>query len=319
MVKIRPTNSILQLKFFIVFVAVVMSLGGLLGGVFYLYPLKTYDGYQKLRLYLGGVKHVKINGLTGYYYNGCDEVLDKDCQCVALIHGLGDKALSWKKILRGPSDGWKKPFRIYAIDLPGVEGSQVIESPSDFRIRVQAKTVINALNQECSRWTLVGNSLGGWVAIWMALDNPSQVYRLVLTGSTGFKSHFSSALKKFENLTLESLKTFHKMSYFEPRKISDRIYMKVLNRINNSSAKTILSAQEDDDYLDDKLSSLRTKTYLLWGDKDKVSPVRVGELFHQEIRNSTFKVVPRCGHLIHNECPEELFSVIQKFTRSSIM
>jgi len=109
---------------------------------------------------------------------------------MVLIHGVGDDAKTWKRILLEPRDSWLKPVRLYAVDLPGSGKTPPPANSEGYRVRKLAETLRSALSEvkECQRWMVVGNSLGGWVGTWLTVDWKDNVNKLVLVGSAALKA-----------------------------------------------------------------------------------------------------------------------------------
>ena len=86
------------------------------------FPLQAFELNSRMALWLAGVHSFESAGMSGYERNFCDpaDPEARGCTCVALIHGLGDDAFTWKKVLTAPSKEWKKPVRIFAFNLPHV-------------------------------------------------------------------------------------------------------------------------------------------------------------------------------------------------------
>ena len=57
-------------------------------------------------------------------------------------------------------------------------------------------------------------------------------------------------------------------------------------------------------------------TLIIWGRQDKIIPLRVGELLHEAIPNSTLKVIDQCGHIPEEEKPEETIALVLEFLES---
>lgn len=102
---------------------------------------------------------------------------------VVFLHGIGGSSASWQGVIGSFAD----THHVAAIDLPGHGQSDVPDAgQSDYSVAGLARAVTEALTQlELERVTLVGHSLGGAVAIAVALAAPDRVERLVLVDSTG--------------------------------------------------------------------------------------------------------------------------------------
>jgi pimeloyl-ACP methyl ester carboxylesterase len=103
-----------------------------------------------------------------YQTSGSDEPL-------VLIHGLGSAATAWKPII----PKLEKRFKVIAVDLPGHGSADWIDHRS-LEPEVLAKLVFDLMDENgVEKFNLIGNSLGGWVALEMAAMNPERVKSLV--------------------------------------------------------------------------------------------------------------------------------------------
>ena len=132
--------------------------------VVYFFPLQLAELSNRYEFWQEGVKEIHSAGLHGYEQDRCQHALhqSKDCECVVMIHGLADNAMTWKKILLWPENGWLEPVKLFAFDLPGTGGSPAPEQPQEaYRVRNQA----HALEQALDRFARSG---WWWVIAWEA-------------------------------------------------------------------------------------------------------------------------------------------------------
>ena len=66
-----------------------------------------------------------------------------------------------------------------------------------------------------------------------------------------------------------------------------------------------------------RLKNITAPTLILWGRQDRVIPLKVGELLHQAIPNSTLEVLDQCGHIPHEEKPDETIASIARFLQDA--
>jgi pimeloyl-ACP methyl ester carboxylesterase len=280
--------------------------------VFFFFPLQLAELSSRYDLWQAGVQGVRSGALQGFVQDHCEA--KKDCTCVALIHGLADNALTWKKILLWPKNGWLMPVKLYAFDLPGTGASPAPKDPGrDYRVRNQARAVREALEPLCSRWIVAGNSLGGWVASWLALDWPEGISKLILMDSVGLKATSDPGeLEAFRNPTVAALKDFQRRAYFKGRELPDSVWNAAAQRMRESNAREVLQAQTADDYLDGRMGVLRRPTLLLWGQADQLTPASHGLLLKAQIPGAIWMEIPQCGHLPQKECPLDVIRAIGK-------
>ncbi|MFH1723430.1 MAG: alpha/beta hydrolase [Elusimicrobiota bacterium] len=276
------------------------------GGWVWLHPLKAHSLHVRHLLWRGGARRVSVGGLTGFRKDTCGG--EKTCRCVALIHGLGDDATAWRRILVGDTESGPPPrgFRLYALNLPATDGSRPPEDMDGFRPRSQAKILRSALAEACPEWTVVGNSLGGWIASWLALDWPEGVKDLVLIGAAGLSDPSGAsreAARILTDPTSEGLKALHGRTYYRPAKAPPRVWIELAERLRARKTTAVISSITNEDFLDRDISRLAIPVRIIWGEADKVVPVAQGKEFHRLIKGSVFTAVAECGHIPQKECP----------------
>ncbi|MBI3549476.1 MAG: alpha/beta hydrolase [Elusimicrobia bacterium] len=269
-----------------------------------LFPYQTFIAIRKVSMTAGGVRRIRAGSLAGYERDLCEP--RKPCRCVGLIHGLSDSALTWDNVLLGKRGADKPaPGTLYvALEYPGSEGS--FPPAAGFTIPAMAEAMRASLEPKCSKWTLVGNSLGGWIAAWMALQWPDGVERLILLSPAGFEDPTGLALetaRTLEEPTPQAMEAFMAKSYHRPMPIPKRAWPAIIATLNSRPTKSILSAMRREDLLDRRASAIRAPTLVLWGSSDRTLPLAVGEGFARTIRGARLMPVKDCGHLPQQECP----------------
>lgn len=283
-------------------VAVAAALAASAFAAVALKPFETMVAVRKARLAFKGASSVRAGSLTGYEVDRCGA---GPCRCAALIHGLGDSALTWDNLLVGaggaaaPPAGW----RLLALNLPGTEGSAV---PADYAVPAQAALVGAALEGRCAKWTVVGNSLGGWVAGWLALERPALVERLVLVDPAGVDDPTGDAVKVARTLeapTVETMKAFAALANHRLRPVPERAWPAVVASIRARPAAAMVGALKREDLLDARAKDIAAPALVLWGASDRALPRAMGERLSKLLPKARFELVPDCGHLPQQECP----------------
>lgn len=293
-------------------VLVILILGLAVGAWVMRNPLDSADLFWRLQIRFHGVQERQIDGLHAFVADDCDG--KSECGCVALIHGLGDQAITWKSFLVAPHSAWKKKLRFYAVDLPGTAGSEPPTQNSGYRVREQAAKLRHALAPICPSWTIVGNSLGGWIAAWLALDWKEGVQKLLLVDAAGLEKEVDRAKVNdyFVDPTAESSRRFLHDLYAHPPPDSDYLYEKFAQRLRKSTAKDIVMAQIPADWLDGRLSGIQVPTLFFWGTSDGITPLSWGKKMSTMIPGSLWREISDCGHLPQRECPEPLISAVNE-------
>jgi pimeloyl-ACP methyl ester carboxylesterase len=145
---------------------------------------------------------------------------------------------------------------------------------------------------------VLGNSLGGHIALLYALEHPERISSVILTGSSGlFESAMGTSFPKRGDYEFVQRKT--ESTFYDPAVASKELVDEVYNIVNdrNKAIRIIATAKSAVRHnLADKLSKLTVPVLLVWGKDDIVTPPFVGEQFHKLIRDSRLILIEKCGH-----------------------
>ena len=165
---------------------------------------------------------------------------------------------------------------------------------------------------------LLGNSLGGHVALVYILKHPERVKSLTLTGSSGlFENAMGDSYPKrgdYEYIKNKTAQTFYDPAVATPALV-DEVFEITKNRIKVikiiSLAKSAIRHN-----LGEELNQIQQPTLLIWGKNDIVTPPFVAEEFKKLIPNSQLHFIDKCGHAPMMEVPVEFNSILEKFLGS---
>jgi 2-hydroxy-6-oxonona-2,4-dienedioate hydrolase len=164
---------------------------------------------------------------------------------------------------------------------------------------------------------LLGNSLGGHVALVHTLKNPERIKSLILTGSSGlFENGMGDSYPKRGDY--EYIKRKTGLTFYDPntatKELVDEVYAIVNNRIK--AIKIIALAKSAiRNNLGDELNQIKQPTLLVWGNNDTITPPFVGKEFNKLIPNSELYFVDKCGHAPMMEVPDEFNAILHKFLK----
>ena len=164
---------------------------------------------------------------------------------------------------------------------------------------------------------LLGNSLGGHVALMYVLRHPERIRSLTLTGSSGlFENGMGDTYPKRGDY--EYIKKKTELTFFDPgfatKELVDELYETVNVRIK--AVKIIALAKSAiRNNLGEEVSQIKQPTLLIWGNNDSITPPFVGEEFRKLIPNSELHFIDKCGHAPMMERPEEFNTILHKFLR----
>ena len=234
---------------------------------------------------------------------------------VILLHGLADDIGVWESVM--PALAAK--HRVIALDQIGFGRSD--KPLLDYRVATFVDFLDRFLDElKIDHASLVGNSLGGWIAADFALAHPERIDRLVLCDAAGY-----AALGKNMNArTLSALRlasrddirylgplTFHDKRFYEDVDLAFK--QRVTAGDGYTIDRVVDSIIRNEDVLDGRLGAIRKPTLIVWGREDKVIPLSFAERFHNEITGSRLEVIDNCGHMPHVECPDEFTRIVLEF------
>ena len=164
---------------------------------------------------------------------------------------------------------------------------------------------------------LMGNSLGGHVALMYILRHPERIRSLTLTGSSGlFENGMGDTYPKRGDYEYIRKKT--ELTFYDPnmasKELVDELYETVNVRLK--AIKIIALAKSAiRNNLGEEVSQIKQPTLLVWGNNDNITPPFVGKEFNRLIPNSELHFIDRCGHAPMMERPEEFNGILHKFLR----
>lgn len=162
---------------------------------------------------------------------------------------------------------------------------------------------------------LLGNSLGGHVALVHVLKHPERIKSLILTGSSGlFENGMGDTYPKRGDYEYIRKKT--EMTFYDPATATKELVDEVFE-ITNNRLKVIkiisLAKSAIRNNLGEELNQIQQPTLLIWGNNDVVTPPFVAREFNKMIPNSELYFVDKCGHAPMMEVPGEFNNILEKF------
>src|SRR6201996_6445283 len=164
---------------------------------------------------------------------------------------------------------------------------------------------------------LLGNSLGGHVALMYVLRHPERIRSLTLTGSSGlFENGMGDTYPKRGDYEYIRKKT--EVTFYDPamasKELVDELYETVNVRIK--AVKIIALAKSAiRNNLGEEVSQIKQPTLLIWGNNDTITPPFVGQDFKRLIPNSELHYIDKCGHAPMMERPAEFNEILLNFLR----
>ena len=271
---------------------------------------------QLVRLGWSGVTQNEIalnDGLMTYLVTGGYS----DQEPVVLIHGMGPSAaLEWREIMKTISEAH---YKVIAPNLFGFDGSE--HKQVRYTIGYQAGAVeqlIEALKLD--HVNLVGHGLGADVALYLTVNHPERIERLIVV--SGGLIGTSGAKKLRQNLlpgSAEALRAQVETSFFGlppmPAFMYERMMVDVAQDIA-AQADMLDSIPTDEGHIRSRLGQIfNTVTTIIWGGKDQVLAVGQAQALHAALPGSATAIFKDTGHFPQLEHPEEFDDTLLFFLK----
>ena len=164
---------------------------------------------------------------------------------------------------------------------------------------------------------LLGNSLGGHVALVHIIKHPDRIKSLILTGSSGlFENGMGDSYPKRGDRDYIKKKT--EVTFYDPAMATTELVDEVFE-ITNNRIKVIkiiaLAKSAIRNNLGEELNQIKQPTLLIWGNNDIITPPFVGQEFQKLIPNSELHFIDKCGHAPMMEVPDEFNRILDAFLK----
>lgn len=287
------------------------------GLVFYRHPFWVNQQLTHVGLFMARVQSNYVLTPAGrvHYYEAESRIPGGGVPLV-LVHGLADRGESWAPMLKRLK---RAGFHVYAPDLLGY-GRSPKAPTGDYSIAAQEQFVVDFIHAlGLQRTNLGGWSMGGWVAMRVALDHPDLIDRLVIYNSAGLTMAPPPAAF-FHPSTEDDVQ--HLFAALEPGRspLPGFVARDTLSRFaaNQDVVSGSLAAMETGhDLVDDRISSLSQPFLIVWGATDALTPLALGQRLHELDPRSELDVVEGCGHLAPLLCTARVAAATADFLKSN--
>ena len=243
---------------------------------------------------------IKKEGKFEYLEKGEGHVL-------LVLHGLFGSLSNFAEVI----DGFSKNYKVLVPIMPLYTNPLLKTSVGGMATYIKDFMSF----KELENVTLLGNSLGGHVALVCALDVPEKIHSLVLTGSSGlYENAFGGSFPRREDK--EYLRQKIAVTFYDPSVATDELVDEVFKIVNDRTKLVRILAMAKSAIrhnMANDLDKFKMPTCLIWGKNDSITPPEVAEEFHKHLEDSELHWIDKCGHAAMMEHPEEFNEILNEW------
>ena len=249
-------------------------------------------------------KHLKKEGKFTYAEEG-------EGTPIIVLHGLMGALSNFNETLKHFS---KKGYKVLIPELP-LYTLPLLKT----NVKNLAKFLHNFIEyKQLNEVVLLGNSLGGHIALYYTKHYPNDIKALVLTGSSGlYEKSMGDSFPKRGNY--EYIKEKAEEVFYDPKiatkELVDDVFAIVNNRLKTLKTLAIAKSAIRHNMAKD-IPNMKQPTCLIWGKYDTVTPPEVAEGFYKLFPDSELFWIDKCGHAAMMEKPEEFNKVLENWLKS---
>lgn len=278
----------------------------ILGWLMFKRPLEVWDWGTRRSLVKAGLSKRVVQTPVGpqtVFLGGSGPVL-------VFLHGAGHQAGTWLQVAKALS----KRYTLVIPDLAGHGESAPATGP------IQASQIVGGLESIISsqaqgrRVTLVGNSLGAWMAMVLATRHPEWVERVIAVNGGPLKGANANVSLLPANRQ-EARETMAQLRDAGSPAIPDHVLDDLVRRSGNGPlARFAGTAASMEDWIltEDQLRPLRIPVRLVWGVADRLMPLAYAQRMLAVLPDAQLIPVDRCGHVPHQEAPGRFLVALQQ-------
>lgn len=232
---------------------------------------------------------------------------------VILLHGLLGDVEGWKPTVAALAG---RAHRVIVPEIP--IDSMPLSDANMFGVMEFVRGFISSLAVD--KFVLVGNSLGGQIALLYALEKPQNVLGMVLAGSAGIYE-VETGTRTFRRQDREWIRQRAEVTFYDPAMATDELVDRLYELSNDTSrALRVLKIARHSltVNLNEQLHTIRVPTMLIWGKNDQITPEGVALTFKESLPLVELHSIDKCGHAPQMERPDEFNALTLDFLRRTI-
>ena len=247
---------------------------------------------------------------------------------VLMVHGSQAWAYAWRFQIPVLADAG---YRAIAVDLPG-EGYSQADETFDYSIPGMSDFLSQVLDHfNLPSAVLMASSAGGLPVLDFAIRHPERIDGLVLASTCGVSHRLpllwrmarvpalGEAMGWFlsEGIVRQNLRE----AMVDPNSFDEKdvkAYYQPLTRPEAWKTNLKIERSWDPSFVEENISRIRCPALIVWGEKDPWHPVDMAQEFARRLQRADVKILPGCGHLPHEEQPQEFNRLLLAFLSERI-
>jgi pimeloyl-ACP methyl ester carboxylesterase len=235
--------------------------------------------------------------------HGFSYIDEGEGEVLLLLHGLMGSLSNWDGVV----NQFKSKYRVLIPILPIYDMPLITTG-----VKSLSKFVHKFIKfKKLSNITVLGNSLGGHVALVYVLAHPENIKAMVLTGSSGlYENAFGGSFPRRESIDFVREKVQY--TFYDPAIATDELVNDVYKLVNDRHSVIRLLAMAKSAIrhnMKKDLHKMEMPVCLIWGRDDKITPPEVAVEFNELLPNAELHWLDKCGHAPMMERPNE-FNVL---------
>jgi pimeloyl-ACP methyl ester carboxylesterase len=245
---------------------------------------------------------------TGDFQYNDEGPKDSPLPPIVLLHGMLGDLSNWVDTVDTLSTNG---YRVLAPIIPVYDFP--ISDTGVPRLTKHVRDFIGAMDLDST--ILVGNSLGGHIALLFALEYTDFVDAMVLSGSSGiYETTMGTTF--FKRQDREFIRERTEMTFYDPAHATEELVDEMFEIVNDRPRALRLlkiARSADEETVTERLSRLDMPTLLVWGQDDIITPPDVAEEFRDRMPNARLHFIDECGHAPMIEQPETFNQLTLEF------
>jgi 2-hydroxy-6-oxonona-2,4-dienedioate hydrolase len=240
-----------------------------------------------------------VHEVSGFCY--LDEgPRDTNIPPVVLLHGMLGDLSNWTDTVRALT---KRNCRVLVPVIPVYD--LPVKDTSVPGLTTQVRAFTETLGVASS--ILIGNSLGGHIALLYALRHPQDVAAMVLSGASGIYE-VAMGTSTFRRKDRNFIRERTELTFYDPTHATDELVDEMLEIVNDRPRAVRLirvARSAEEETVADRLATLDMPVLLVWGKNDVITPPDVADEFNERLPDAELHFIDECGHAPMIEHPAQ--------------